>query len=99
MDTASSLLGRAIRRAGIDQQVQGYQAQAAFADAVEATLGPAARQQAKARSLKDGALTIEVTSSPLASEVQLHTEKLIAAVNKILGHTTVQYFRIVVRPN
>lgn len=96
MKSAGSLLDRAIRRAGINQQVQGFRAQAVFADALEERLGPQARQQARARSLKDQTLTVVVANSALASEIQINAEALIEAVNTVLGEATVRYLRLTV---
>lgn len=99
MDTAGSLLHRAIRRAGIGQQVQGFRAQAVFAEALERELGVAARRQARARSLRDGMLTVAVDNSALASEIQLRNDTLVEAINKKLGAGTVNHLRLVIGSN
>lgn len=95
MERAGTHLDRALRRAGIEPQVRGVQAQAAFAEAIERQLGRDARRQARARSLRDGVLTVAVTSGGLASEIQLHHESLIAAVNEKLKTPAVTRLRLV----
>jgi predicted nucleic acid-binding Zn ribbon protein len=95
MKKAGSLLDHAIKRAGIDRQVQGQQALTAFSQALEETLGAKAVKQATPRSLHQGELTVAVHSSALANEIRVQEKNLLDNTNKKLGQPIIRYLRLV----
>ncbi|MFC1663120.1 DciA family protein [Patescibacteria group bacterium] len=95
MKKAQSLLGRAIRRAGITDQVAGFQAMSAYSSVIKEVLGDEAVKQTSPKHLKQGTLTIGVKGSVLANEIRLNQEKIIKKINQKLSSTLVKQIRLV----
>ncbi|MFH0952279.1 MAG: DUF721 domain-containing protein [Patescibacteria group bacterium] len=95
MKRADSLLGGSIKRAGISEQIIGAQATSNFKKVVVSLLGEQAAFQIKPRHLKQGVLTVSVSSAALASEIRLRKEDVINKINSQLPRAVVKELRLI----
>ena len=61
----------------------------------EKLMGKAVANRTKSISLKDGLLTIQVTSAPLSQELHFATAKIISVLNREIGEEIIREVRII----
>jgi len=83
------VLARVLRQAGLEDELQGWQAVQDWDDVV----GPRLARHARAKSFRDGVLSVEVDGSTWMHEMGFLKRDLIRKLNERLGDALVRELR------
>jgi len=83
------VLARVLRQAGLEDELQGWQAVQDWDDVV----GPRLARHARAKSFRDGVLSVEVDGSTWMHEMGFLKRDLIRKLNERLGNALVRELR------
>lgn len=83
----SSLVGLSVRRAGIEKQALAAQVFERFKQYVTEKFGAPAVPRALPKTLTNGRLMVEVSSSALWAELKTHQSEILDALNKNTAHS------------
>jgi predicted nucleic acid-binding Zn ribbon protein len=70
-----------MERAGLTESLNAQKAAAAWIDVV----GPAINRYTTRRYVSDGVLHVYLTSAPLKNELSFNRDRLISAINRVVG--------------
>lgn len=77
----AGIIDEAMERAGLTESLNGQKAAAAWVDVV----GPAINRYTTRRYVDGGVLHVYMTSAPLKNELSFNRDKLISAINRVIG--------------
>jgi len=89
MEPMARVLARVLRQAGLEDELQGWQAVQDWDDVV----GPRLARHARAKSFRDGVLSVEVDGSTWMHEMGFLKRDLIRKLNERLGNALVRELR------
>jgi len=92
MEALRGVLGRLIKRLGIEDELQGWKA----VEDWERVVGPRVARHTRAIGFEQGVLRVEVEGSAWMHELGYLKQELIRAVNRELGAARVRDIRFVV---
>ncbi|MDE5727760.1 MAG: DUF721 domain-containing protein [Duncaniella sp.] len=82
----ASIIDEAISRAGLTEGLNDRRAAAVWIDVV----GPGINRYTTRRYVDRGVMHVYLSSAPLKSELSLHRQELVRAINKALGEEVVR---------
>ncbi len=92
MEAFGHVLGRLLRRLGLEDELQGWKA----VEDWERAVGPRVARHTRAVSFERGVLRVEVEGSAWMHELGYLKQELVKAVNRELGGSRVSDIRFVV---
>jgi len=95
MFKVSSLLPKAIKKAGIAGQVKDTQVIKCFNDSRDRLLRPEVARKVRAMYIKNGVLNIASLSDSAVAELQQREDEIIREINKKIGDEIVKKIRCI----
>lgn len=77
----AGIIDEAMERAGLTENLNAQKAAAAWIDVV----GPAINRYTTRRYVSGGVLHVYLTSAPLKNELSFNRDRLISAINRVVG--------------
>jgi len=89
----SNLLGKHVRKRGLNSQVQAAMILEFFKQVIDPLFDAKSRESIRPLYLKNGTLMVAVLSPALAQELKLHEPDILKQINKKVGFDTVKGLR------
>ena len=84
-ESLAQIIDQYLRQENLDTQLDQYHACAIWPQIV----GPGINRYTVSRDVRNGVMTIRISSAPLRNELNLNRERLIKRINEALGHEVI----------